>query len=85
MGMKAMPISLPYRACPGGLAGAVRKARSMLRETPCSPPAPFIPEWGLPEGEGSFESRLRDFHVKNDLRNLSAAGQSRPFAASVKR
>lgn len=46
-------------------AGAVRKARRMLRNqpagppTPCSLPNPFYPQWGLAQaGEGSVEKSL---------------------------
>jgi len=38
--MKVMPVSLPCRARFGKYAETVRKARSMLRETPFSPPNP---------------------------------------------
>jgi len=48
--------SLPCRAR-FGRAETVHKARSMLRETPCSPPVP-----PLPRGEGYWET-LREISI----------------------
>ena len=52
--------SLPCRAH-FGVTEIVHKARSLLRETPRSPPVP-----PLPKGEG-YDSSLREFHVNDYL------------------
>ena len=70
--------SLPCRAH-FGVAEIVHKARSLLRETPCSPLVPPLREQlanplsqqagkclVIPKGEG-YSSSLREFHVKPNI------------------
>jgi hypothetical protein len=78
--MKVM--TAPLVSCSGdsGLhAGIVRRAGRMLPEFPVSPPA-LLPHGG----EGSFVSRLRDFHI-NGARSGKACAAARAGSPGLRR